>query len=67
MLSVVEIYGPLGAGPQLWGSALFGPHTQVTSAEFRVEGDRLVQRLHLAEVDEGTRVRPMVSGSGRTL
>jgi len=52
VLSVVEIDAPLSAGgPDETWRTLFELRTQIVSAQLRVVGDRLLQRLHLAELD----------------
>jgi hypothetical protein len=52
ILSVVEIDAPLSAGgPDATWRALFELRTQIVSAQLRVVGDRLLQTLHLAELD----------------
>ncbi len=52
VLSVVEIDAPLRAGgPDEAWRTLFELRTQIVSAQLRVVGDRLLQRLHLAELD----------------
>jgi hypothetical protein len=52
LLRVVEIDAPLSAGgPDETWRTLFELRTQIVLAELRVVGDRLLQRLHLAELD----------------
>src|SRR5262245_5062900 len=52
VLRVIEIDAPLSAGgPDATWRTLFELHTQIVSAELRVVGDRLLQTLHLAELD----------------
>jgi hypothetical protein len=52
ILSVVEIDAPLSAGgPDVTWRALFELRTQIVSAQLRVVGDRLLQTLHVAELD----------------
>jgi len=52
VLSVVEIDAPLCAGgPDETWRTLFELRTQIVSAQLRVVGDRLLQTLHLAELD----------------
>jgi hypothetical protein len=52
VLSVVEIDAPLRAGgPDATWRTLFELETQIVSAQLRVVGDRLLQTLHLAELD----------------
>ncbi len=52
VLSVVEIDAPLRAGgPDEAWRTLFELETQIVSAQLRVVGDRLLQTLHLAELD----------------
>jgi hypothetical protein len=52
ILTVVEIDAPLSAGgPDATWRALFELRTQILSAQLRVVGDRLLQTLHLAELD----------------
>ena len=54
VLRVIEIDAPLSAGgPDATWRTLFELHTQIVSAELRVVGDRLLQTLHLAELDGG--------------
>lgn len=56
VLNVVEIDAPLGEGGRGRDSSyhtVFGVRAQITASEFRVEGDRLVQRVHLGEFDPG--------------
>jgi UTP:GlnB (protein PII) uridylyltransferase len=52
VLRVVEIDAPLSAGgPDATWRTLFELRTQIVSAQLRVVGDRLLQTLHLAELD----------------
>lgn len=60
VLNIVEIDAPLGDGGRRSDSSwhtVFGGRAQITASEFRVEGNRLVQRVHLGEFDPGVRPR----------
>ena len=54
VLNVLEIDAPLGEGGRERGASwhlLLGTRAHITASEFRVEGNRLVQRVHLGDFD----------------
>lgn len=52
VLSLIEIDAPLAiGGPETSWRALAALRLQIVSAQFRVTGDRLFQRLHVSELD----------------
>jgi hypothetical protein len=52
VLSLIEIDAPLAiGGPETSWRALAGLRLQIVSAQFRVTGDRLFQKLHVSELD----------------
>jgi hypothetical protein len=66
VLNVLEIDAPLdegGRGSDAAWHTVFGVRAHITASEFRVEGSRLVQRVHLGEFDPG--VRPQRVRSAR--
>lgn len=63
VLNVLEIDAPLGEAGRECNSSwhmVFGTRAHITASEFRVEGNRLVQRLHLGNFDpeESTTRKP---------